>query len=109
MINEKRKREIQEQKEKMSIKEHLEEFMSDEHNELCRGGCFSSRNFTHLIKALTGELDNFVVFDNAGGKAFDIVQHDEGIDGFVKDMKLYVYMYKMNGKETILRNLPTSY
>jgi hypothetical protein len=67
----------------------------------------------NILKVLDGTLDNYIIFDNAGGKTFDIKTYN---DSFVSieqfEMfatvyaKQYVYAYKINGVETIVKKLP---
>ena len=91
-----------------TIQEHLEDFMSIEHNNLCSTGRFTVKDFRLLARALSGNLDNFIIFDNAGGKPFDIAQCDNSkeLAKLSKFLQKYLYMQKINGKETIIRKLP---
>lgn len=91
-----------------TIAEKLKEFLDFPSNTLCGpGGEFLARDFNLYNQVLSGELDNFVIFDNAGGKPFTIWHSNKkAIEALVKSAKSYVCCYKINGKETILKDLP---
>ena len=97
-----------------TISQHLKEYF--ERNKLyCNsGGCVSGKTILSIFSAMNETLDNFVIFNNAGGKHFEIWTAEnlqtKDTKHFLKIIKHksiypYVYMYKINGKETIIKNL----
>lgn len=101
----------------MNIAEKLQEFIDLDGQLSGPGGIFRGSDFKALQSVLDGTADNFVVFDNGGGRPFhvwvfaELLSRDSGrtLDGFRKftdEMKPYVYMRKLEGKEEIFKNLP---
>ena len=106
-------------KQNMTIADHLRQYINNGDVLSGPGGKFTGEDFLHLEKILSGKLDNFVVFNNAGGKPFEVWSYDtmkknsskkntlKGFINFCNTQKGYVYMQKINGKETILKKLPS--
>lgn len=97
--------------EKLTIADHISMFL-DADRKLCGpGGYFTGNDFTAIAKILDGTADNYVVFNNGGGKYFTVWLHErmsgtvEGFKEFVESQKAYVFMYKIEGVETILKPL----
>lgn len=92
------------------IKEYID---SDGPIVTCRG-TFSGKDFNDLVSVLNGTADNFLIFDNAGGRPFHIWIYDKkrfkgtlnGFEQFIIKQIGYVYMCKIKGKETVFRMLP---
>lgn len=105
----------------MKINEIIKQFLLDD-CALCSGGRFTGQDFLNIQSILDETLDNFVIYDNGGGKPFSIriyANHrilvgPEEIDNytlkkfeaFAVSDKPYTYMYKIDGKETIVKQLP---
>lgn len=91
----------------------------DEGHPICKyptrengGAEFTGKDYTNIARVLSGS-NNFIIFDNAGGKVFDIIFYSrekfQKLDNFKKlittDLKDYVFMYNINGNETVLKLL----
>lgn len=96
------------------IAEILKEYI-DRDGRLCGpGGEMTGKDINLLMGALDGTLDNFCVFSNGGGRPFMIWSAEligsKSIDSFSdfveKEILEYQYMYKIRGKETVVRQLP---
>lgn len=91
-----------------TIKEALEQYLENPENILSTpGGRFTAEDFKLLMSAVTGTLDNFIIFSNGGGKPFMIWKMNEKDSySLIKHLSRYTYMYKLNGVETIVKKLP---
>jgi hypothetical protein len=60
---------------------------------------------THKI--LNNESVDFLIFDNAGGRRFEIwdLTNRENKNDFIELFKGYAYAYKIDGQETIIKPL----
>ncbi len=97
-----------------TISETLKEYLK-ENGTIVNYGKFTGHDFIDLQCVLDGTLDNFVIYDNGGGKVFSIKTYHDGwgsLEKFEKNAindKPYTFMYRINGKETIVKQLPTPY
>lgn len=103
---------------KKTIAQTMKEFLDNNNKIVTVRGDFSGHDFNDILGILNETLDNFMVFNNAGGRAFHVWTFERLKDGS-KDTTLksftefvqkqskegYVYMHKINGKETIIREL----
>lgn len=71
---------------------------------------------TTLLLPLLSKLDNYIIFDNAGGNLFDVILLDnkkDNIDAFLNsDLKSHFYCSKINGVHIIYKftsYIPDSY
>lgn len=89
-----------------TIAEMMQEWLSHENWRLCSGGTFTVKDMLNVMAVATGKLDNFIIFQNGGGKPFDIfnVEPANFIE-FLEHIKGYTYAYKHNGVEVILTPL----
>lgn len=96
-----------------TISEHLKEYFS-KNESYSNGGKVLCKTIYYIFRVMNTALDDFVIFNNDGGKHFEIWTIDDlkckDAKHFLKTIKHktffpYVYMYKINGKETIVRNL----
>lgn len=101
-------------KQHKTIAEILREFLESEGTISGPGGRFTGLDYLRIEKVLSGKADNFTVFNNAGGCRFhiwffdDIKVNDSTLENFEAWIKKdigYHYMYKINGKETIVQIL----
>lgn len=88
----------------------------DNDGQICGpGGSFSGKDYISIAKVLNESSDNYLIFDNAGGRRFmiwhfeDMQKHDakvtiDSFGKFIKDMERYAFMYKLEGKETIIKH-----
>lgn len=97
--------------ERLTIADHLSMYLDADRQLSGPGGRFTGDDFTAIAKILDGTADNYVVFNNGGGKHFTVWLHErmsgtiEGFREFVESQKAYVFMYKVEGVETILKPL----
>lgn len=97
-----------------SIAQRLQEWLDADQPLVGGSGTIYGSDINKIIRVINGTLNNFVIFDNAGGRTFHIwaLEDMKGdtIAGFRKfingRIKGYVYMYKLKGKETVVRELP---
>ncbi len=80
------------------------------------GGRLTGEYIIKLMKILDESLDNYIIFDNAGGNAFEIRVFNESygdLENFKRfgtvHLKPYVYAYKIDGKEVIVKPFPKNY
>ncbi len=97
-----------------TISETLKEYLK-ENGTIVSYGKFTGHDFIDLQGVINGTLDNFVIFDNAGGKVFSIKTYHAGwgsLERFEQNAindKPYTFMFKINGKETIVKQLPKTH
>lgn len=79
------------------------------------GGLFSGKDLCALLDVMSGKADNFIVFNNGGGRPFHVWIFDnirnkestiEGFKEFAAHVRGYTYMRKIEGKEEIFSELP---
>lgn len=96
------------------IQKDLELFLNGTDSVLSSvGGRFTAKDFNNLREVLGGTKRNFLIFDNAGGKKFEIKFQEKDTDkkGFEDFIKYctkkhnWVYSYQLDGKQVIIRNL----
>lgn len=95
------------------IQQHMKEFMSKEDMNIVTSGRFSVRDFNRLNKVLNGTDEDFIIFDNKGGKKFDIMFNTTEPDSNIADLVKYllnnhknlIFSYQLNGEEVILNNI----
>ena len=98
--------------ESKTISKYIQEWMEvDKQRSLCSCGSFTVNDFYLLLRVISGNLDNYIVFNNSGGKPFDIIEMetDDGFkdfDSFLNRFKNITFFYKRDGVETILKPLP---
>lgn len=54
------------------IQDELKKFMEDPHAKFCSVGSFTVTDFHNLNKVLNNTEEDFLIFDNGGGRKFDI-------------------------------------
>ena len=97
-----------------TISDKMKQFIESDATICGPRGNFTTEDFRNIQKVLSGKEDNFVIFNNSGGKIFDIWFHEDmnkrnkkaTIKGFIElinHIKPYVYAYKVNGEEVILK------
>jgi len=98
--------------ERLTIADHIRMYLDGDRLLSGPGGRFSGHDFTAIAKVLDGTADNYVVFNNGGGKYYTVWLQErmrggtiEGFREFVESQKAYVFMYKIEGVETILKPL----
>ena len=96
-----------------TIAQMLRDFLVDDRIISNVGGRITGDFIIKLMKVNDESLDNYIIFDNAGGNAFDIRVYNESyinLEKFKADatihLKPYVYAYKINGIETIVKPFP---
>lgn len=100
-----------------TIADHIKAFIENDNTLSGPGGMFTGEDFLILNKVLSGTADNFCVFNNGGGRPFHVWMFDvmkarnpkstlDGFKEFVESQKGYMYMYKIDGVETIQSELP---
>lgn len=96
-----------------TIAQALKEYLDANHM-IVRHGSFSGEEFNKILSVLNGTADNFMIFNNGGGKVFTIWFFNEvkkkeskieDFEKFIETQKGYVFMYKINGKETFIQKL----
>jgi hypothetical protein len=102
------------------IQENLQEFMENPYTNIVSSGSFKVVDFTNLNKILNNTEDDFLIFDNAGGKKFEIVfdrtlPDKKGVDTLykvkafikylLKERKSWIYCYQLNKEQTVLRKI----
>lgn len=102
------------------IQENLKEFLSNPDTTIVSSGTFRVRDFNNLNKVLNSTEEDFLIFDNGGGRKFDIVfdrtiQDENGqnitykikelIDHLLKEHKNWIYCYQLNKEQFILRKI----
>jgi hypothetical protein len=100
------------------IQQSLETFLSDPESTLARNGSFTADDFNRLRKVLNGTTEDFLIFDNGGGKKFDIMFdreyfNEDGqiqvhkIKNFIlyllREHRAWIYCYQLAGVQTILK------
>lgn len=101
------------------IQINLNEFMLNPSTSLASSG-FKVADFNALNKVLNNTTEDFLIFDNAGGRKFDIIfdrllLNEDGknelyevkdtINIFLKEHKNWIYSYQINGKQTLLKRI----
>lgn len=91
------------------IQQNLQKYMENPHAKLTSSGVFTVQDFNNLSKVLNNTEEDFLIFDNAGGRKFDIV-FDQGtfpvknlINSLLEEHKSWIYCYQLNKKQVILR------
>ena len=102
------------------IQENLQKYMEDPYTNIVSSGAFKVLDFVNLNKVVTDTEDDFLIFDNGGGRKFDIMfdrtlQNEKGKDELfkVKDFiehllskhKNWIYCYQINNEQIILRKI----
>jgi len=93
----------------MTIKEHIQEFLLEPEQTLCSGGRFQVKDFNYIFDILQEKLTNFIVFENGGGRPFQIWKiNEQDLKDIIrkKTMHAHIYFYNINGVETIIKPLP---
>jgi uncharacterized protein with ATP-grasp and redox domains len=95
------------------IQKDLEMFMEDEYRDLACLGSFKVKDYKALVEVMNNTKRDFFIFDNAGGKAFEImfdrfyeeenriIKAKDCIDSF----KGFVFCYQIDGKQTIVKSI----
>lgn len=102
------------------IQENLKEYMADPYTNIVQSGSFKVMDFNNLTKVINNTEEDFLIFDNMGGKKFDIMfdrtlpnEKDEAtlykvkdfIDYLLKKHKNWIYCYQLNGEQTVMQKL----
>lgn len=102
------------------IQEELAKYMEDPYAKIVSSGTFKVLDFTNLNKVLNNTQEDFLIFDNAGGKKFDIMfdrtlPNEKGEDTLykVKDFikvlleehNSWIFCYQINQEQTILKKI----
>jgi len=94
----------------MTIKKYLEDYLFDESDNILSnpGGRFTTRDFQLLYNLLNEKEGNYIIFENAGGKPFDVwlVNEKYNFEETVKSLQPYVLATKNGKKEKIYKQLP---
>jgi hypothetical protein len=102
-----------------TITDHIRKFIDDDNTLAGPGGKFTGKDYIAIESILSGKADNFIVFNNGGGKMFEVWVFDtmkernakstlKGFIEFAKSQRGYIYMQKIKGKEEIFKNLPSA-
>jgi len=98
---------------KKTIAQTLKEYLDNNHL-ITRQGSFSGYEFNEILSVLDGTADNFMIFNNGGGRVFTIWFFEnikkpqstiKDFQKFIDTQKGYVYMYKIEGKEHFVQAL----
>jgi len=101
-------------KTQQSISQILREYVESDNVLSGPQSKFSGKDFLSLSRAMDPKETNFIVFNNAGGKPFEVWFWDDmnrknhtikEFKSFIEKQKGYVYMYKLGKKETIVQEL----
>lgn len=102
------------------IQEDFKNYMEDQQAIFSSSGYFRVVDFNNLVKVINGTEEDFLVFDNAGGKKFDIMfdrtlPNEKGLDklykvedfinNLLKEHKSWIYCYQINKIQTIVKPL----
>jgi hypothetical protein len=95
-----------------TISQTLKEFIDADYPIVKPGGIFSGQDVSDIMSILSGEADNFVIFNNSGGRTFHIRFYEgcgyksiQAFKDYIEVDKKYIYMYKVEGIETIIKQL----
>lgn len=98
-----------------TIQENLHDFLNDSTNVLSTaGGRYGTDDFIKLNKILNNTKEDFLIFDNGGGKKFEItfdrvVNENESykvkdtIKYFLKNNKSWIYCYQIDEVQHTLK------
>lgn len=99
------------------IQDELKKFMEDPHAKFCSVGSFTVTDFNNLNKVLNNTEEDFLIFDNGGGRKFDIYfdrtavneknqEENYFVKNFIthllKDHPSWIFSYQIN-KEQVVR------
>lgn len=99
------------------IQDNLREFMENPDNKIVSGGSFTTKDFNDLNKIINNTEEDFLIFDNAGGKKFDIMfdrKHSgdpkiykikDFIESLLRDHKSWIFCYQLNKEQVILKKI----
>lgn len=98
------------------IQQNLEKFLSVGENTIVSNGSFQVADFNNLRKILEGTKEDFLIFDNSGGAAFEVVFDRKSADKnlyYVKDFiayllaehKSWIFCYQLDEEQFILKEL----
>jgi hypothetical protein len=100
------------------IQENLSQWMSDPTNRITSNGTFTVKDFNNLNKVINNTEEDFLIFDNGGGRKFDISfdhtyedenseQQEYKVKNFIKHLmenhRTWVYSYQIDGQQTIVK------
>ena len=110
LLNKSSNNEKKKVKEPTSIKEMLNLLMEDDNYRLSNpGGGFTSRDFKFLSEVLAEKEGFYVLFDNGGGKPFDIFkfESEKQVKSFIgqDSVKAYIFAYRIGTADTIKRKI----
>ena len=102
------------------IQENLQKVLSNTDFRIVSSGQFTSKDFNNLYKVINNTEEDFLIFDNGGGRKFDImfdrtllnednvIQKYEVVD-FINHLlehnKSWIYSYQINKKQTIIQTI----
>lgn len=102
------------------IQKNFKEFMENPYNNIVNSGTFKVMDLTAINKVLNDTEDDFLIFDNAGGKKFDIMfdrtlpnkkgedtlyKVKDFIEHLLKENKAWIYCYQVNKEQVVLRKI----
>lgn len=87
-----------------TIKELLDNFLTQDRYYSSPSSGVKADELALLIGAYNDTEDNFILFENGGGRPFHIWKMEDGKGKeFVEYLGSYAYAYKLNGKTTIVK------
>lgn len=90
----------------MTIQEDLQKFLDNPAAIIVHHGRFTAKDLQDINKVLNGTSEDFLIFENAGGRTFFIwFNCVEFINHRLKEQKYRIYSYQIDGKQTILTPL----
>jgi hypothetical protein len=89
------------------IQENLQEFMQNPEARIVSGGSFHVIDFTNMNKVLNNTEEDFLIFDNGGGKQFEIkfdrtMSDENGVDTLYKIKDFIEYLVKKSQRLDLL-------
>jgi hypothetical protein len=98
-----------------TIQDNLHDFLNDSKNVLSTsGGRYGTDDFIKLNKILNNTKEDFLIFDNGGGKTFEIIfdrvvnenesyKVKDSIKYFSKNHKSWIYCYQIDEVQHTLK------
>lgn len=102
------------------IQENLKTFMEDPLTNIVPFGTFRVKDFLDLLKIINNTKEDFLIYDNGGGRKFDIVfdrtmlNEKNEIESFpvknfiehlLSDHKSWIYCYQINNEQVVLKQI----
>jgi len=98
-----------------TISQIMNEWLAAERNICTARGSFTAADFRRMQGVLNETLSDFIIFNNAGGKTFEIWTKADLKRGSIQGVVDWVtesygrhgiYMYKIDGEEFIVNPIP---